>query len=39
MAGSKPTKALIITALPGERDAVIHHLQNLRSVRHDAGNE
>jgi nucleoside phosphorylase len=39
MAGSRPTKALIVTALPVERAATIHHLKSVQSVRHEAGNQ
>jgi nucleoside phosphorylase len=39
MAGAPPTKALIVTALPVEREAVIRHLKGVHSVRHEAGNE
>lgn len=39
MAGASPTNALIVTALPSERAAVLRHLKNIHSVKHDAGNE
>lgn len=39
MAPLLPTKALIITALPVERDAVVRHLTNSRQERHSAGTE
>ena len=34
-----PTKALIITALPVERKAVVRHLTNARQERHSTGTE
>ncbi len=39
MASSTPSKALIVTALPIERNAVIMHLSDVQSVNHEAGNE
>jgi len=39
MASLIPTKALIVTALSVEREAVVRHLTDTRKERHDAGNE
>jgi nucleoside phosphorylase len=39
MAGARPTKALIVTALPVERAATIKHLKSTQSVRLEAGNQ
>jgi nucleoside phosphorylase len=39
MASLVPTKVLVVTALPVEREAVVRHLSDSRQERHSAGTE